>query len=52
VFQSSLTHGTNMKIIMYRVVLKELDRNRQYAGCKCRWEDNIKVDLKYIGVKV
>jgi len=40
-------HGTNMKINMYRFVLKELDGNRQYAGCKRRWEDNIKVDLKY-----
>jgi hypothetical protein len=37
---------------MYRFVLKEPDGNRQYAGCKCRWEDNIKVDLKYTRVKV
>jgi hypothetical protein len=45
-------HGTNMKIIMYRFVFKELDGHRQYTGCKRRWEDNIKVDLKYIVIKV
>jgi len=37
---------------MCRFVLKELGGNRQFAGCKRKWEDTIKVDLKYIGVKV
>jgi len=37
---------------MYSFVLKEPDGNRQYAGCKYRKEDNIKVDLKYIGVNL
>jgi hypothetical protein len=36
---------------MYRFIFKEPDGNRQSAGCKRRWEDNTKMDLKYIGVK-
>jgi hypothetical protein len=38
--------------IKYRPVFEEPDGNRLSAGCKSIWEDNIKINLKNIGVEV
>jgi hypothetical protein len=42
-------HVARMEKSVYRILVGNSDGNRQYEKPRCRWEDNIKMDLQEMG---
>ena len=42
-------YGTIQKCIWYRVIVGKPESKRPIGRLRCRWEDNIKMDLREVG---